>query len=208
MPVYSIWCPRGEDCSRGGKTLARGANVDDLRARLLQHLSAAPGHADLLPEEREELARVAEVQRWDTGGDDESAALPIGARKRRRTAAASSADGAAAADEGQERLNDNMLTDISAAVALGIQEGVATALQPVQQTAPPMPEQPATPPPGAVVLPAAVVSGMIDHLVRAEQASRQAGRISATAANAFESEANSIASARLHIEAHLLRQRR
>lgn len=208
MPVWAVWCPRGDQCSRGGRVLARGANADDLRARLLQHLAAAPGHSDMPEDERAELARTAQVSRWDSGTDEDAAgALPIGAKRRRRDGgdAWSHAPGSASdATAPTEVSSGDILSDISAAVALGIQEGVATALMPQQ-----MPQQQASQAvlQGSVVLPSALVSSVVDHLMRAEQASRQAGRISATAANAFDAEANAIASARLNIEAMLQRQR-
>jgi len=220
MPTWAVWCPRGDQCSRGGKVLARGANVDDLRQRLHQHLTAAPGHSELGPEEVDELARSTEVFRWDAEDEPAKAGLPIGAKRRRRAdawewptddsgAGGSGGDGGEGADASGERLSDNTLSDISAAVALGIQEGVATALHPLQAASTLSPLAVSTPPAagGNVLLPTAVVANLLDQLIRAEQASRQAARISMTAGNAFETEANHIAASRLHIDALLARHR-
>ena len=61
VQVFAIWCPRGDDCRRGGKMLAKGSSDEDVRERLKLHLRAAPGHADLDEHEIELVAGLAEV---------------------------------------------------------------------------------------------------------------------------------------------------
>lgn len=217
MPtIYAVWCPRGFECSKGGKLLAKGPCEVNVNDRLLQHLMNAPGHARLTEAEAKDIAYGAELTAWDKEYDQEGEEeqVPIGA-KRRRIEASHSAPS----------LDQDALTDVAAAVALGIQEGVATSLQMTGRETLLKAKHPGAPPPlrleeAAVVsstatsstgmeyvsLPRTVVQTMMDHLTRAEHAARTAGRISSTAANAFDAEANSIAATRGHLEAFLARR--
>lgn len=125
MPLtWAIWCPRGDECKRGGSMFAKGPSESAVRERLARHLSQAPGHGPLEWDEAELVAGLAEVVSWEddkeeAGGDDGASSEPIGAvrnRKRPRRG-----------PQGQE-LGPQMSASIAAAVSEGIQEGIQVGL--------------------------------------------------------------------------------
>jgi len=70
-PMYGIWCPRGKDCTKAGKMLAKGRSDEAVRYKLWEHLSWSPYHEGLGEKERQSICRDAETSVWDEPEDQE-----------------------------------------------------------------------------------------------------------------------------------------
>ena len=66
MPqLWAIWCPRGDECSKKNRVVAKGTTQEDVRERLEQHLRDAAGHEHIDEHEIELVASRAETAEWD-----------------------------------------------------------------------------------------------------------------------------------------------
>ena len=68
--VFAIWCPHGDQCSKGGKQMAKALDEETVRHALLNHLQGSPYHADLGAEEATQLAETAPVDSWEEEWED------------------------------------------------------------------------------------------------------------------------------------------
>ena len=66
---YAIWCPLGDQCSKGNRQLAKFDDPSKCRAALYSHLSTSPYHSSLTPPEAQRIADEAEVQCWAWDGE-------------------------------------------------------------------------------------------------------------------------------------------
>ena len=118
MPtVWAIWCPRGDECKRGGSMFAKGVSEDAVRQRLAQHLSQTARHGPLPWNEAEVVAELAEVTSWEedaveseAGADESERDPPPSAIGRKRKA--------------QAAIGPAMASKIAACVAEGVAEGI------------------------------------------------------------------------------------
>lgn len=203
--VYGIWCPDAMACSRGKKMLFKGPSEQNIRDRLYQHLETAACHSDLTEEQRIEMVQQAHTESWEETHDDRQEwreedsrpekheAEPIGkATKRLKPQPPSEAPALA-------RL-------VESAVAKGIQAGIGAASSSSGaeffqgQVAVAVPSHGTFATAGdSVTVPRSQIRMVMDHLDRGENAARQAARIANSAALAFDTEANHLASAKAAI---------
>ena len=63
--VWAIWCPRGDQCNKRNRVVAKNTTQENVRERLKQHLRDVVGHEDMDEQEIEVVANLAEVQEWE-----------------------------------------------------------------------------------------------------------------------------------------------
>ena len=63
--LYTIRCPRGDECKKGGRRLKRSTDKNVVQEALYIHLSRSSYHTNLSKEDCAELVRAAEVESWE-----------------------------------------------------------------------------------------------------------------------------------------------
>lgn len=126
VAVWGIWCPRGDECRKKNSMVAKALSEEDAKARLAQHLHAAPAHGHLSWEDAELDASLAEVATWEEDDAQEEATTDAGgtasgdSRKRARGGGGGGGHVGSSGSGG---------TNLSPAVMSSIQQAVAVIIQ-------------------------------------------------------------------------------
>ena len=63
--IYTIRCPRGQDCKKGGSMLKKSTDKTEVQDALYNHLTCSPYHTKLGKGDCLDLMRMAEVESWE-----------------------------------------------------------------------------------------------------------------------------------------------
>ena len=165
--VYVVRCPHGQDCSKGGRILAKKISEKAARLAVQQHLVASPYHAqDEVAASLE--ADAVEVETWEEDAKnwswaDEDAAEWYSSRKRIRSPSR---------DPPSTRSSSSAQRAIGAPAA---QHGVVAKVRKA--------------PSDELVLTRAQAQAMVDSLKRAKSATQAASQLCKKASKVFDEEA-------------------
>lgn len=217
MPtVFCSWCPCPENtsggqrpnqstCKAGYSQLKKAQSEVHARQIVYNHLVNSPFH-NLTPDEADQFAKVAEVEKqtWDTDDegdnvDDRVSEAPMPAKRKREHSVETTSTSAA---------------DIANKVAQGVEEGVALALAQVSESTQAaasshLPHRKQTAlvqfsrDDDMVKLRATEVRNILESLDRSKRALKSAQELCASAANAFWSELQVVESAHRQLSAKL-----
>ena len=148
--TFSIWCPKGDQCTKKGKSMGNFPSEQAARDRLYSHLSESPYHDKLTEKQIEKLVEQAEVEYYDHEESEPSRpskkaklasptrAPPPVLKPRERssdpTARSSGVGGGTSAAARQEQLEQDALDDcmqeVASLAAEKAAEAVVARLQP------------------------------------------------------------------------------
>ena len=63
--IYTIRCPRGQECKKGGSMLKKSTDKTEVQDALYNHLTCSPYHTKLGKGDCLDLLRMAEVESWE-----------------------------------------------------------------------------------------------------------------------------------------------
>ena len=78
VTMYTIRCPRGQECSKGTSMLTKSRSQTEVMDALYCHLTHSPYHEKLSKDDCVDLVRSAKVESWDEEWeDDRSRSRPL-----------------------------------------------------------------------------------------------------------------------------------
>ena len=69
--IYTIRCPRGQECKKGGSMLKKSKDQQKVQDALYNHLTCSPYHRNLNPADCLEIVRNTDVEHWEENWSSE-----------------------------------------------------------------------------------------------------------------------------------------
>ena len=69
--IYTIRCPRGQECKKGGSMLKKSTDKTEVQDALYNHLTHSPYHTKLGKGDCLELLKMAELESWEEEWESE-----------------------------------------------------------------------------------------------------------------------------------------